>query len=395
MTSITELLVGNVDSITSTYAVNIAAPSKALLNLREKLLTDNETIYKFNKIDTIQDKTVIAVDGGRVTEKLAGGDLIVVGATAGEGYKSKQLFFTEEEIPAEAYSAIIPHTSQNQNVESGIMAALELRLFEKTNADFKIIDGAYLGNASQVLFSLISNNPVVSDTILGLNNNDEDGLLRKALNTILYPDRNLKDYVAIPKSDSSFVFSKKILGEHNPLSKNVSDRILANRILKTGELLMPRNLSSNNNLITSLTRFVKTDYRKTSANPELLHELIAEKAGLLTRLDTQETEEHILWTTYFKPTAWSDFSPAIKIEFVYYPTKDVNTSEGALNRARELVEIIDQDILDEGILEPWCQYHADRLAKNVSVGAGVIKSFLLDAAETPHEINGLLKGYRT
>lgn len=395
MTSITDLLLGNVDNITSTYVVNIAEPSKALLNLREDLLKKGHTVHKFDRQSSIEDKTLIAVDGGRVTDKLAGGDLIVVGATAGEGYRSKQLFASDEEIPAEAYSAIIPHTSQNQNVESGIMAALELRIFQKTEADMKIIDGAYLGNASQVLFSLISNDPATSNIILGLNNGDEDGLLRKALNTILYPDRNLKDYVAVAKSDSSFVFSKKILGESNPLSKKVSDRILANRILQRGELLQPRNLASNNNLITSLNRFVKTDYRKHSTHPELLHELIHDKAGLLTRLDAQNTEEGILWTTYFKPTAWSDYSPAIKVEFVYYPVANTSISEGALQRAREVVSLIDQDILDEAILEPWCQYAADRLAKNVSAGANLIKSYLLESAETPHEIDGLLKGYRS
>jgi hypothetical protein len=398
MTSISELLISNIDSIAANYAVNIAEPTHALVNVRERLIGAGGTIHPFTQGTDLEGKTLIAVDGGRVTQKLAGGDLIVVGATVGEGYSSKQLFDAEEDFPSEAYSAIIPHTSQNQGVEAGIMAALELRLFEKTKANVKIIDGAYLGNVSQVLFTLISNDVRSSDLILSLNNFDEDGYLRKAIRTILHPTHaSKKDHVAVVKSDSSFYYSKEILGEGSELSSQISDRILASRILESGEFLEPRPLNSNGALITSLERLLRTDYTAESVNPSLLKEIIEGKnkndgvLGYLRRLDNEATEEAPLYATYFKPSAWSDYAPAVNIQFVHF-----NDYGGtAKDRAEELIQLIDQDILQDGILEPWSQYSADRRAKDVSLGATIIKNYLIDHAESEHEISGLLRNYRT
>lgn len=394
MTSISELLLGDISSIASTYAANVTEPSHALSKLGEELREDKKFIRTFSQGSDIGEKTLIAVDGGRVTQKLAGGDLIIVGATVGEGYSSKQLFETEDDFPAEAFAAIYPHASHNEKLAGAIMSTLELRLFEKTKADVKIIDGAYIVNATSVLSALTSTESKISDLVLEMNNFDEDGLLHGALESILHPRREeKKDYVAVVKSDSSFEYSKQIFGKANPMSSQISDRMLASRILRSGELLEPRETDSNLVVLDALGKFERENKIKDSSNPKLLRSILSGKLGILNRLGAKanRTEEHILQTTYFKPTNWSDYAPAVKIQFMFF--KEYGGT--ALDRAKELISLIDQDIMQENILEPWCQYSADRRAKDVSLGSDLIKNYLIANARTQHESMGLLRNYRT
>lgn len=393
MASISDLVLRDIENISQSYALNITEPTKALMHLAGALHEDGETIHSFDRIDPITDRTLIAVDGGNASEQLSGGDLIVAGATIGEGLSSKALYESEEDYPTEVFANVIPHTSNNEKLEKSIRAALELRILQRCPADIKIIDGTYLGNVSGVLYALLDRDPAVSNGILGLEWFDADNVLRDSMKTILYPSRkNTSNIIAVPKSDSSRVYSKRILEKYG-LKMNITDRLLAGRVLRPGEFLNPRAIESNPGLISTLGKSLSMpDFGKDSVDKKALLNILQDKAGLLTRMGLSATEEGILWTTYFKPTAWSQYSKVIKIEFVFYANE---TSQTPVEKARELIQIIDQDIVDEAVLEPWCQYMADRGAKDVSGAINIVKNHLLSIVESPNELSGLMRGYRT
>lgn len=394
MASITDIALGNIAGISEEYARNISEPSRVLKHIAETIRTDGTLIRSFEPKELDPNLSLVAIDGGNASEKLSGGDLIVAGATLGEGMKSKRLYSSEEEIPSEVFSTIISHTSGNDKIEKSIRALLELRILAETKADIRIIDGAYLGNISAILYALLDKEAKVSNAILEYGLYDSDGLLAKAMKEILYPSKTKDNLIiAVPKSDSSVSYINHELASYGLKDLGITDRIFASRVLKPGEFFEPRNIQSNPGLVSSLTKTVGYEnFGEKSSDRVSLMKLVNDKAGLLRRLGLEPTEEGLLWATYFKPTVWNDHSPVIKIEFLYHANENSATPA---EKARELIQIVDQDIVDESIQEPWSQFYADKGAKQVSVALNILKNHILDNVSSVSEAAGMLKGYRT
>lgn len=406
MVSISEIIASNAGSLSEEYRSSIAEPNHALDKLSEKLHDEfrDPKIFGFSVSDSLVGKSLVAVDGGRTTTQLSAGDLIVVGATLGQSWNGVHLY-DEESIPAEAVVKVIPHMSGNSELGGHLMAACELLLLEQAESDVKIIDGAYIGNVTQLLFGLVNKNPMIHETILNMFGDDEskwEALNRSMLKVLTPPRDNSSLVVAVTKSDSSFVYSKELLGEGNPLSQMISDRILASRVLFPGEFLYPRSLAQNETLIRALGRL--SDHPLVGDRESVLgrrwHLLVETGLGgeknkkeLLERLNknTDKTEEKRLWTTYFKPTAWPESAPVIKIEFHWYPSSTTNPAD----HARRLVELVNQDVLAPEVLEPWSQFEADRRAKDVSIGTEIARQTLVAGVGSQREAEALLRGYRT
>lgn len=388
MPQVTELLISQIQGIAFNYAQNVAEPAHKLIDMREKLLKEDTIIQKFSHVD-ISDKSMAAIDGGSLTQQLAGGDLLVTAATLGEGYNTIPIYPTDESVPAEAFCEILPHRQTNTELLSAMRALIELRVWKKIISDIRVIDGAYLGNVSTFLFTLIKGERSTRDIMLGYADMDGNGILQDAIKDLLQPDLNSSRItIAIPKSDSSVIYVKHLFHKDDELGFKMTDRNLAGGLLHPGEFLEARTLSTNNVLVERLNQFKGTEESITkSVAPGLMKRLLTGKADMFRELE----EKQLLRTTYFKPSRWSEAAPAIKLEFLY----DENV-HGDLNiYTAKIVGIIDSDIIDEAIMEPWCQYFADRRAKEVSVGADMIKNHLMATAKTSYELNGLTRNYRT
>ncbi len=392
MPSISSILSDGIEGIIDDYNTHSGALSKVAPELREKLLTE-ENILTFSRGD-LTHKSLVAIDGGRLKEDMAGGDLIVVGATAGEGHSTVTLY-DDDTVPAEAYASVLPHRTSNEKLAAGIMSALELRLLEKANADVQIIDGAYINNVSQIIYTIIENNDETVDSFFKAINYDEDHLLRNSMLKVLNPERDYsRTLIALPKSDTAHIYSNAYMEGHDLLQGLVSDRILASRMLHPGEMFMPRNIESNNALIQKLER--KTFKRYTGEHQELYDSMLEMKLEYLRKLSLKATEEGILWATYFKPNVGTPQSKALKIEFPYYmENSDGLGNERLIRHARKLIGMVDADMIDGYVIEPWSQYMADIRAKDVSAAKEIIKNYLIATTEDSYDLAGLLRNYRT
>lgn len=390
--SISSIISANLEKIVANHSEYSESIAKIMPELRERLLAEGK-IVSFEKNNEFN-KSMVAVDGARVSEDLAGGDLIVVGATAGEGHSSRPVY-PNNNIPAEAWASLLPHKTNNKDIASDIMSTLELRILHKVDADVKIIDGAYLSNVSTVLYALTGVTRVDTDridTLFDAIDGDADGSLQQAIQEVIYPDRNnTSRIISLPKSDTAKTYSKDFFEEGHMLD-GISDRIIASRILLPGEMFTPRNIRSNDALISRLNTF--DDKKYDGKYQDLYHSLLEGKSGLLTRLNNLDTEEGILWTSYFKPYAATIQSKAMKVEFPYYKNNKTNL-QGAANHAANLVSLVDQDVIDSSILEPWCQYMADVNAKDASAGTNIIKNYMIANSKNNYDTAGLLRGYRT
>lgn len=389
MPSITTILQQQLPQIVENFTSSIIEPSHKIEKYRETLGERQTYYFNFQRGNDLRNKCLVAIDGGSTSQMLAGGDLIVVGATMAESPLGK-IQLLREEIPAEAYAGIVSHTGENQKVKETMMAALELRVLQQTKADAKIIDGSYLGNTTTVLYGL-TGPAYTARILLDYEQQHNDGLLLDAINGLLLPKRMPEtDVVAVVKSDSSFEFARNALGEDT----SISDRIFASRFLHPGEYLNPRPLISSRRIINAYKKIDFTAQAKKIGKDysELFYALTEHKDQMLRSLDnSKEAEKSLLWTTYFKPSKWSDYSPVIRIEFPHHVTKGYS----AIDRAAELIALLDQDIQSQIMLEPMSQYTADRNAKDVSFATDMIKSMLASSAGTARDAVSLLRGYRT
>lgn len=394
MVSITEIVLRNIGSVGDSYVSNISEPSRVLEHVGGVVRDSGGLILPFEAKALSPGVSLCAVDGGNASEKLSGGDLVVAGATLGEGAKSARVW-DEGDIPAEVWVSVLPHLSSNDLVEKSMRALLELQVLADAGTDVRIIDGAYLGNVSQVLYGLTHRDSrvvnVILDTILG----DSSGRLERIFSDILHPPRDRDNLiVAIPKSDSSTVFVDGVLAEHGLGGFGFTDRLFASRVLLPGEFLMPRKLETNMPLVGSLEKSLSLpDFGVGVSDRGALLGLVSDKPGLLRRLGQGPTELGLLWTTYFKPSAWDKFGAVVRIEFLFHADE---SSVRVEDKARELIALVDQDIIDSTILEPWCQFYADRRAKDVSTAITIVKTHLLNQpGSSTADVLGLLRKYRT
>lgn len=389
MPSISSILSANIEGIIDDYTTHAGVLSKLAPTLREHL-EETKKILPFPQ-GSLDSKSLVAIDGGRLKEDMAGGDLMVIGATAGEGHSS-QPTYNEETIPAEAYAVVLPHRVANEKLAGGIMSAFELRMLELATADIQIIDGAYVNNVSQVLFLLLDNDDETIDAFFKAIDYDKDELLRTSMRKVMYPPRDYsRTLIALPKSDTARIYSQELI--HDDYAQHViSDRILASRMLLPGEMFLPRNIASNNVLIT---RLEKGNFRTYNGEHKALYkDMFSMMLEYFRRMNHENTEEGILWTTYFKPNVGTPQSKAMKIEFPYYPVAGKEYG-GVVEHAQKLISMVDADMIDGFVIEPWCQYMADVRAKDVSAAKEIIKNYLISTTEDSYDLAGLLRNYRT
>ena len=381
--SISKSILESIGRLSDDYASVIQEPNKVLETTEQELREAGGFILPFNSDNVLGGKTLVAIDGGRASQQLSGGDLIAVGATLGDGHFSKNRYGTNPIV--ETHVTIVPHSSENEtSYGARVMSALELRVLEQADTDHIIIDGAYLGNTSEVLFGLINTKSDLLNLLLEFN---EDNKLDQAMLKVLSPRINQTErIIAVPKSDSSYVQSKDVFGENHPMSKRVSDRKLASHLLNPGEFMVPRPLESNPVLM-------KTMVQVFSDLPPAAKKIVHGKLNLLREMGGKwdTTYENHLYTAYFKPSQWTKVDRALKVEFVYYPNSHVSLNE----HAARIVQIINSDTVNNSIMEPYSQYIADRRAKEIGTGIDIAKQLLLNRVSSVEEGNSLTRNYRT
>ena len=356
---------------------NMGAPMGSISKeLRAHLLDTNQIVQIPDASDLIQEVSLATIDGGSVLDQLSFADLIVTGATLGEGYNSKQLYESDAHYPVLSYVTIVQHQWKNSSVLSpGLMASQELSLIGKVDHNVRIIDGSWTsGLTSLILASLHNENASVSILDSALTQRAREGWdgkdVLRAVDRLTSPWRyrnTQSDLIALSKSDSSMVWSRKIqktLGKESDLFKNIelSDRNLASLVLHPGEMLAPTYVDAGKSLaaqieksnpnwskLAAAARWLKknlTENEQVRYNVEKVSQLSTEeknaRASFLETFvsqlletgyedDSLPAEERNLqerlneisassggawvWATYFLPSDFEENSKILRMEF--------------------------------------------------------------------------------
>ncbi len=381
-------------------------------DVRTRLL-ETENIVTFSReYDNLP--PLLTVDGGVVNEKLSHTDLIITGASLGESSYEQPggpIYTDEDDIPATAYVVMLQHDSKNSNVANSLMAIQEIALIGRCLTDHEealiIIDGGWLSSLTTIIIELTSSKAsalALYDFIA--ENRALMPYIKKTIKTITNPDEASRKLVALSKSDSKGIWIDRLeeidkeLGDRMRTRK-IRDRALASTILKSGEALSPTYIDAGHSLIKGLDKWVdqgsKLYFDKDRNDPEIKALL----TWILKYSHTNVPNLHVrngakLWSTYFKPNNFANSSKALRIEFIR-ETALVNPEHphtSALVLVEDVIKYlncIDEDVVADNILEPWCQYIADRRAKEVSQLANIVRMSLASGKHAGFFLNN----YRT
>lgn len=405
MSSIFEKISEQLEQLEEQFEENISAPGRNLEKIRETLASEGMISSFAANSSGVSDGWLAAIDGGTAIEKLSTGDLIMAGSTiAGGSYREP--FFSESEDLTEVWFAIKPHTNSNEELLSVARAVQEVRIFARSapagNVNgVRVIDGAWLGNVSTVLYGFLSKDNSLE--LLSMNNYDSDGFLAKGLEELLTVDSNNRlTAVALTKSDSDRSYVSKW---SNPKegefiidpddARNYTDRFVTSYVLKPGEFVQPRNVMYNENLYK---RLLDADtHLERSLSGARDRKRMAEALRDYNQLMKDMNDNNKLWTTYFKPSEFTEYSKSLKIEFVFdgngLTGKDL--IEAVTNHARLAIETVNSDIHSSSVLEPMCQYNVDRQAKEVSGAMRLALNHLSSRVSEDDALRNLVRGYRT
>lgn len=403
--SIYEKISEQLELLEEQFEENISAPGRDLQQIRETL-NDESLIHSFSAESQGTDGWLAAIDGGTAIEKLSTGDLIMSGSTI-DGGSYRQPFFPDGEDLTEVWFAIKPHINSNEELLSIARAVQEVRIFAKASptqigsSGVRVIDGAWLGNVSTVLYGFIGKDHSLE--LLGMNDYDRDGFLAAGLTELLTvdPDNVLKA-VALTKSDSdrSYVskWSNRKDGEFiiDPDSaRNYTDRFVTSYVLRPGEFVQPRSVMYNENLYRRLLDADAHLERNLSGARD--RRRMAEALRDYNELMGEMNDKRKLWTTYFKPSEFENYSKSLKIEFVFDGNglKGEELDEAVTQQAKIAIETVNSDIHSSVILEPMCQYNVDRQAKEVSGAMKLALNHLSSRVSEEDALRNLVRGYRT
>lgn len=357
----------------------------------------------------LQQKSMCAIDGASGSEKMQSADILVAGSTLHEGAKSASLFTDEDgeeqKFPYSRYVDVRLHAAKNDQILSAMRAYGEIQVLGDSTHDISIIDGAYLGNLLTVLYQL-QDSPYTAQRIVQSLKSDTDGRFIRGVRKILdvaAQNASGKNVIALAKSDSSRELVKRYIKSPGFFA---TDKMLAEYLLKPGEMLRPAPVRSNIDRVSMLEKDGNT-WAGFKWDPESLE--TDEYRAVTELMDGTGQEESLfaLYTYlyqfeayqyfYFKPAKFNEGSNPLRVEFV----ADVRAREGFTDRlvskAAEIAGHVSADIVNPSVKEPYAQYMVDRTVKRQVTS--VLRYYRANIAQhlkgTGVHVDGLISGYRT
>jgi len=335
---------------------------------REELLKSN----LIKKVSTSALTTnLIAVDGSNIIEHMTGSDLLMSIAVGVEGISEKPSDqWSGQGKQHYSWQEALPHHPANSRLTQGIMFLMELSILANSNHEFRIMDGSHITSIMK-LNSLLSPN------------DDEfaDKAYVDALNSFLATNYN-KIIPDIPQiindgfKDSRIIGLTKYSSSRELLDSKLQhleipgdDKTYFNLTLKEDEYTMPLPVGQASkerdqwNMIHMKCNLALeiTDQQMQDLNTKLkavLHRFKPTKSASQTTISESD-----LYFFYYKP---NEHGICYRIEVKKALAQDTPRLE------KFLMSLKNQIFFPE-IHEPYPQYLADVIAKNISFGMGALQ----------------------
>lgn len=381
--------------------------------LRERLLRQGKIVPlpQFSA-DELGRTSLCAIDGASGISKLQSADILITGSSFHDGLNSKQSGVDPDSMSV-SFADIRLHSNKNDQILGAMRAFTEIEVLGSVPHDVVIIDGAYLGNFLTVLYALWESKAMAERVIERLQK-DSTAFI-KGVNLILDTKEQIATgrFVAgLSKSDSSMEMVHRYIPEAKGDSFFANDKMLAEYLLRSGEMLMPVPVRANKWQTDSLSRDPETGAWK-GFKWNYRAELTASEVALIDSLfDGSRHHNGQDWFSlysdlfafegfsyfYFKPHHFSNDANALRAEICSDTSDSTTRSQLLVTRAKFIASIIDGDVVDVTALkEPYCQYRVDRIVKQpVSNSLSQYQSMLVQKMSASNlHVRGALDGYRS
>jgi hypothetical protein len=347
-----------VNKMNTLFDVQDEPIQNGITHLREKGLIAKNDSDEFSK-------SLIAVDGGVVLEKMTGTDIILAVAAGVEGLTedlgsgwgdNKNQFYQ--------WQTVLAHDEANARLCQGVMFLMELSVLANSEHEIRIMDGTHFTPILKInsLLSAREDNAGVQYT------EALKDFLRETYQKII-PD--IPDIVKAAMQDERIIAIAKYSSSRDVIEAllkndgiNVDDKTFFSLGLDQDEYLVPlsvgQSVEEREKIWDDL--HIKCNL-KIPEREELNKSLDKSIQTLRTKKEKSGDKESELYFTYYKP--YQD-GPAYRIEIKKSLASDPK-------KLKKCLRSIKKQIVFPEIREPFPQYLVDLMAKNVAGGLYAIQ----------------------
>jgi len=367
-------LVGLAPELAERVEKDFAPLAQARDALRTKLIGDGQ-ILPFPATMSRPPRTMCAIDGANVNEKMYAADLLVAVAATAEARISQESLGNQ----VAKWADVLRRQPGTDALVETARHCLEISLAAHSQHEVRILDGAYTTPFIALNKGLFAGNENIRSRVAEMILGEWEAV--ENLRALLFPGKE-RTVLSIPKSESATFYAQSFARKYD-VDLNVADRFLAAQLLAPGEMFAPRGLDE-----------LRYSHMQEEHGSSATDKAIAAVSKMHSEVAAAVSEGRAR-TTYFKPHGTSSNGTVVRFEyFVDEDTKDPRDSRVA----SEYAAMLGAETPSPHMLEPFCLWAVDRQVKNISSGATALREALVRELSGPKAgayATLLASGYRT
>jgi len=333
--------------------------------------------------------SLIAVDGAQIVEKKTSSDILLSLAVGVEGLKEKEA--TTWPLTGQQFfqwQTVLPHHVANPRLSQGIMFLMELSILARADQEVRIMDGTHLTMILKLNSLLSAHDDELADEsyVVAL-----EGFLQDKYEKII-PD--IPDIIQDAFSDPSIIGMAKYSSSReivDSLLKDLGiimdDKIFLTFVLKGNEFTKPLSVGQGIKEREDWKQVhIKSNLPIKSLNQKMVRELNERLEKSIEPFKVTPSKRSKLYFTFYRPF---DDGPVYRIEIKEKLAVD-------LDQLKKVLTSIKRQIVYPEIREPYPQYLADVIAKNISFGMNAVEQAICNDPSISNSKNfDLIFPYRT
>lgn len=372
-------------------------------NSEDKVEDGKNRLSELSYIEKLPDniepsESLVAIDGATIVEKLSSCDLLMSIAVGVEGVtENPSKEWTPNCKQYYSWQNVLPHHPANTRLAQGIMFLMELSILANADHEFRIMDGSHITSIMKLNSLMSAKNEMFADqnyveALQDFLQNNYTKIIPDIPSIIESGFQN-DAIVALTKYSSSREILDSVLEEYEI---NGDDKSFLSLVLAENEYTKPLpvgqaekekgqwndiHIKSNLDLKSlTYTNEGKT-HNYTSDDEENLNlrleEILNDFKPSRSSTSPNEQSNSKLYFLYFKP---HEHGTCYRIEIKETLAKDTN-------RLQRFLMSLKNQIFFPDIQEPYPQYLADVIAKNISFGMEALKSSIFSSPDLTSEKN--------
>ncbi len=333
--------------------------------------------------------SLIAADGASIIERKTSSDILLSLAVGVEGLKEiESTTWPPTGHQYYQWQTVLPHHVANPRLAQGIMFLMELSILAKADHEIRIIDGTHLTMILKLNSLLSAHDDDLADEsyVAALESflKDEYEKIIPDIPNIIKAAFSDPSIIAIAKYSSSREIVDSLLRE---LGVVMDDKIFLTFILGGGEFTRPLSVGQGIKEKENWKQVhIKSNLPIKSLDGAMVKELNDQLEESIEPFKVGPNKPSRLYFTFYRPFAEG---PVYRIEIKEKLALD-------LERLKKVLTSVKKQIVFPEIREPYPQYLADVIAKNISFGMNAVEQAICNDPTISNSKNfDLIFPYRT